>query len=209
MNVSDVFIWEDRFQVWEGRFQAWEGLGGLTDGRTDGWMDKQKSFSVLQDFVPFSSTALLPIIPIYNHAKQGNGYCWPQIALGRPVFCSFAFLVSFSPSVSPSIGLVVHWFVYPLICLFAGLPICWSISQSISMSVCLSDLWSVHPFVCPSVHLSVHPSIPALIMFLSKSVKLRIWDASSHLFKKVSPSVHPSVSWTINAGHPPFGATNQ
>ena len=40
-------------------------------------MDKQKSPCVLQDFVPFGATALLPLIPIYNHAKQGNGYRWP------------------------------------------------------------------------------------------------------------------------------------
>ena len=81
---------EGRFQAWEGRFQAWEGLGGLTDGQTnkwmDRWMDEQKSPCVLQDFVPFGAAALLPLILIYNHAKQGNGYRWPHIGLGRPVF---------------------------------------------------------------------------------------------------------------------------
>ena len=43
------------------------------DGRTDGRTDEQKSPCVLQDFVPFGAAAL-PLIPIYNHAKQGNGY---------------------------------------------------------------------------------------------------------------------------------------
>ena len=33
-------------------------------------MNKQKSPCVLQDFVPFGSAALLPLILIYNHAKQ-------------------------------------------------------------------------------------------------------------------------------------------
>ena len=43
--------------------RAW---GGRTDGRTDGRADGQ-------DFVPFGAAAL-PLILIYNHAKQGNGY---------------------------------------------------------------------------------------------------------------------------------------
>ena len=64
-------------------------MDGRTDGRTDGWTDgrtdKQKFPCVLQDFVPFGAAAL-PLIPIYNHAKQGNGYRWPHIALGQPVF---------------------------------------------------------------------------------------------------------------------------
>ena len=51
--------------------RAW---GGLTDGQTDKQTDKQKSPCVLQDFFPFGAAALLPLIPIYNHAKQGNGY---------------------------------------------------------------------------------------------------------------------------------------
>ena len=42
---------------------------------------------VLQDFVPFRAAALLPLSQFHNHAKQGNGYRWPHIALGRPVFC--------------------------------------------------------------------------------------------------------------------------
>ena len=29
--------------------------------------------------------ALLPLTPIHNHGKQGNGYRWPHIALGRLV----------------------------------------------------------------------------------------------------------------------------
>ena len=48
------------------------------DGQTNKWMDgrmgEQKSPCVLQDFVPFGAAALLPLISIYNHAKQGNGY---------------------------------------------------------------------------------------------------------------------------------------
>ena len=43
---------------------------GWTNGRTN----KRKSPCVLQDFVPFGAAALLPLIPINNHAKQGNGY---------------------------------------------------------------------------------------------------------------------------------------
>ena len=31
-------------------------------------------------------TSLLPLTPIRNHTKQGNGYRWPHIALGWPVF---------------------------------------------------------------------------------------------------------------------------
>ena len=49
------------------------GRGGgdvRTDVRTYGRTD---SPCVLQDFVPFGAAAL-PLIPIYNHAKQGNGY---------------------------------------------------------------------------------------------------------------------------------------
>ena len=48
--------------------------GGRTNEWTDGRTDKQKSPCVLQDFVPFGAAALLPLTPIYNHAKQGNGY---------------------------------------------------------------------------------------------------------------------------------------
>ena len=47
--------------------RAWGG------GRMDGRTDERKSPCVLQDFVPFGAAAL-PLIPIYNHAKQGNGY---------------------------------------------------------------------------------------------------------------------------------------
>ena len=40
----------------------------------DKWTDKRtKVPCVLQDFVPFGAAAL-SLIPIYNHAKQGNGY---------------------------------------------------------------------------------------------------------------------------------------
>ena len=46
--------------------------------------DEGKSPCVLQDFVPLGAAAL-PLIPIYNNAKQGNGYRWPSIARGRPV----------------------------------------------------------------------------------------------------------------------------
>ena len=51
----------------------------------DGRMDEQKSPCVLQDFVSFGAAALLPLSPIQIHAKQGNGYRRPHIALGRPV----------------------------------------------------------------------------------------------------------------------------
>ena len=49
-------------------------LGFLVE-RTDGWMERRADFPcVLQDFVPFGAAALLPLIPIHTHAKQGNGY---------------------------------------------------------------------------------------------------------------------------------------
>ena len=35
---------------------------------------EQRSPCVLQDIVPFGAAALLPLTPIQNHAKQGNGY---------------------------------------------------------------------------------------------------------------------------------------
>ena len=67
-----------------GQISGLRGLGGV-----DKWTDKRtKVPCVLQDFVPFGAAAL-PLIPIYNYAKQGNGYRWPRIALGRPVYvCS-------------------------------------------------------------------------------------------------------------------------
>ena len=40
----------------------------------DGGTDEPKSPCVLQDFVPFGAAALLPLTPIHNHSKQGNGY---------------------------------------------------------------------------------------------------------------------------------------
>ena len=43
------------------------------NGRIDGRNDERKSPCVLQDFFPFGAAALI-LIPIYNHAKQGNGY---------------------------------------------------------------------------------------------------------------------------------------
>ena len=45
----------------------------MTDGQMDERTNKQKSPCVLQDFVHFGAAAL-PLNPIYNHAKQGNGY---------------------------------------------------------------------------------------------------------------------------------------
>ena len=60
------------------------GLRG--PGGTDGWTDKQQTNkSPPVDFIPISATSLLPLILIHNHAKQGNGYRWPHIALGRLV----------------------------------------------------------------------------------------------------------------------------
>ena len=41
---------------------------------------ERKSFFVPQDIVPFMAAALLPLTPIHNHGKQGNGYRWPHIA---------------------------------------------------------------------------------------------------------------------------------
>ena len=51
--------------------RAW---GERTDGWTDERNDERKSPCVLQDFVPFGAAALLPLTPIHNHSKQGNGY---------------------------------------------------------------------------------------------------------------------------------------
>ena len=50
--------------------RAWGADDGRTDGRTN---ERTKVPCVLQDFVPFGAAAL-PLIPIYNQAKQGNGY---------------------------------------------------------------------------------------------------------------------------------------
>ena len=61
------------------------GLGGWKDGRIEGWNEERKSPCVLQDFGPFGAAALLPLTLFHNYAKQGNGYRWPHIALGRPV----------------------------------------------------------------------------------------------------------------------------
>ena len=45
----------------------------------------QKSPRVLQDIVPFGSVAPLIITYIRKHTKQGNGYRWSHIILGRLV----------------------------------------------------------------------------------------------------------------------------
>ena len=45
----------------------------------------QKYPCVLQDIVPFGAAALLTITYNHQHTKQGNGYRWPHIALGRLV----------------------------------------------------------------------------------------------------------------------------
>ena len=50
-------------------------------------MDEQKSLCVQQDFVPFGAAALLHLIQIHNHAKQGNGY--RILPLGDLFFISF------------------------------------------------------------------------------------------------------------------------
>ena len=47
--------------------RAWRGQ---TERQTD---ERTKVPCVLQDFVTFGAAAL-PLIPIHNHAKQGNGY---------------------------------------------------------------------------------------------------------------------------------------
>ena len=59
----------------EGSVQISGLKGPWGDGWMDGRMDEQKSPCVLQDFVPFKATALLPLTQIRNHAKLGNGYC--------------------------------------------------------------------------------------------------------------------------------------
>ena len=64
-----------------------ERAGGV-DGQTD---ERTQVPCVLQDSVPFGAAALLPLTPIQNNAKQGNGYRWPHIALGQPV-CKFSIL---------------------------------------------------------------------------------------------------------------------
>ena len=79
----------------DGWMDGW--MNGWMDGRMDGEMDERTNERtnewtnermnipcVLQDNVPFGAAAL-PLIPIYNHAEQGNGYRWQLIAHGRPV----------------------------------------------------------------------------------------------------------------------------
>ena len=61
--------WAD-FRPERADFRPERAWGGPTDGQTD---EQTKVPCVLQDFVPFGAAAL-PLIPIYNHAKQGNGY---------------------------------------------------------------------------------------------------------------------------------------
>ena len=51
-----------------------EGKQGSGPEGTNARTDEQKSPCVLQDFIPFGATALLPLTPIHNCAKQGNGY---------------------------------------------------------------------------------------------------------------------------------------
>ena len=64
----------------EGQISGLKGPGGneltvrRTDGQMDGQNDEQKSPCVLQDFIPFGAAALLPLTPIHNQGKQGNGY---------------------------------------------------------------------------------------------------------------------------------------
>ena len=48
-------------------------------------MNEWKSPCVLQDIVPFEAATLLTITYIHKHIKQGNGYRWQRIALGRPI----------------------------------------------------------------------------------------------------------------------------
>ena len=44
-----------------------------------------KSPCVLQDIIPFGAAALLTILYIHIHTKQGNGYRWPHIASYCPL----------------------------------------------------------------------------------------------------------------------------
>ena len=55
--------------------------------------------------VPFGAAALLPLTSKHNYAKQGNGYRWPHIALGRPVFF-FLSLFYFLSSLSFCLSLI-------------------------------------------------------------------------------------------------------
>ena len=61
-------------------------------------MDKQKSSSVLQDFVSFGVAALLPLTLVHNHAEQGNGYVSLTIycpwATGCPLCRTIALLIN-------------------------------------------------------------------------------------------------------------------
>ena len=58
----------------------------LKSAHKDGQTNERKSPCVLQDIVPFGAAALLPITYNHQHTKQGNGYRWPHIALGRLVY---------------------------------------------------------------------------------------------------------------------------
>ena len=78
-----------RFRALKGKFRPeWVGLrskrargDGQTDKQTNGQMSPVPY--VWQDFVPFGAATLLPLIPIHNHVKQGNGYRWPHVALAQ------------------------------------------------------------------------------------------------------------------------------
>ena len=113
-----------------------------TDGRTDERTDEQKSPCVLQDFVPFGAAALLPLIPIYNHAKQENGYRWPHIALWTTCF-----LPSFYHHFPSSCFL-------PSFLLFLSLPP--------FLSTFLHSLNSFLPTIASLLPPSLPPSLPPL-----------------------------------------------
>ena len=79
---------------------------------------KQKSPCVLQDIVPFGAAALLTITYIDKHTKQGNGYRWLHIALGRLVWLFSRVHATLWPalSVCRSVGPSVRRSVGPPVC---------------------------------------------------------------------------------------------
>ena len=54
-------------RIWGGTYER-----KITNEQMKIWTNK--SPRVLQDFVPYGAAALLPLTPIHNYAKQGNGY---------------------------------------------------------------------------------------------------------------------------------------
>ena len=140
--------------MWVGRFQSWEGGGR---GRTDGWTDAQTK-------VPLCSTGLrlllgrCPASPILinYHWKQGNGYCWPHIALGRPVIGRVSGpTINFIPNLKcicmlDFLSIFVFLFdFFPLITVFDGRPGCPRVTWLLCESTAIRNLQATmsHPRV--------------------------------------------------------------